>query len=185
MRCLLTLHAGVALARRRLRLLSLVLAALCAVPVSASDKAALAVCRSIEVRSLLVSAERARTSRDIKAAAIDVAPLKDGGLTSQLTVLGPPLGSMDSPVIATEVACSPSGVVLTATIMRSAGFNGAVLQNALWQPMIRLSVRLLRADVLFRTIWHMRRTDGRELTFAQTSPLPGRRFPLVLTRRLK
>jgi hypothetical protein len=184
-RRLLTLHAGVAPASRRLRFLPLVLAALCAVRSAASDKSALAVCRTIEVRSLVVSTERAGTIRDIKTEAIDVASLQDGGMTSQVTVVGPPLGPMDSPLIATEVACAQSGVVLTATITRSAAFNGAVLQNSLWQPTILLAVRQQRPDVLFRTIWRMRRADGRQLTFAQTPPLPGRRFPLVLTRHLR
>jgi hypothetical protein len=142
------------------------------------------MCGSVEVRSLAVSTERAGTSRDIKPEAIEESPVSGGETTTQVTVLGPPLGSMDSPAIKTRIACSPSGFVLTATIIRSAAFNGSVLQNALWQPRIQLIVRLRQRHVPFRTVWRMRTTDGVELTFAQTPPLRGRRFPIVLARRL-
>ncbi len=189
MRGLLKLLADVALAGRRLPLLLVVLAALCAEPssappVSASDKEALAVCGSVEVRSLAVATELAGTSRAIKPEAIQESPLSGGEKMTQVTVLGPLLGSMDSPALKTQVACSQSGFVLTVTITRSAAFNGSVLQNVLWQPRIRLLVRLRQRHVPFYAVWRMRSTDGVELTFAQTPPLRGRRFPIVLARRL-
>jgi hypothetical protein len=131
-----------------------------------------------------VSAELVGTSRDIKPEAIQESPQSGGEKMTQVTVLGPPLGSMDSAALKTEVACSQSGLVLAVTITRSAGFNGSVSQNALWQPRIRLIVRLRQRHVPFRTVWRMRTTDGVELTFAQTPPLRGRRFPIVLARAL-
>lgn len=142
------------------------------------------MCRSVEVRSLAVSTERVGTSRNIKPEAIEESPVSGDEMTAQVTVLGPPLGPMDSSAIKTKIACSQSGFVLTATITRSAAFNGSVLQNALWQPRIRLLVRLRQRHVPFRTLWRMRTTNGVELTFAQTPPLRGRRFPIVLARRL-
>lgn len=188
MRNLLKPQSDVALAGRRLPLPLVVLAALSMVgsapPGSAGGEGALAECRSVEVRSLTVATVRAETSGGIKPEAIEESSLSGGEMTTQVTVFGPPLGSMDSPSIQTEVGCWPSGVVLTATITRSAAFNGAVLQNALWQPRIRLLMRLRQRHVPFRTVWRMRSTEGVELTFAQTPPFQGRRFPIVQARRL-
>src|ERR1700682_6140220 len=72
--------------------------------------------------------------------AIDIVPAQRGkeNTTSDVMMIvrGPVLGSMDSQKVETNLLCTAKGVLLTATITRSADYNGAVLKNAPWRPQV-------------------------------------------------
>lgn len=87
--------------------------------------------------------------------------------TVTVIALGPVLGSMDSPKVETSLACTAKGIVLTATITRSADYHGAVLKNVLWRPKIEIVVVFRQPEIIFATTWRMRLTTGAEVDHAQ------------------
>ena len=105
-----------------------------------------------------------------------------GPATLTLIALGPVLAGMDSKDIQLESSCGPGGVVLTATILRSAEYQGAALKYALWRPEVAIELSFLQAALSLSTIWKMRLTDGTVVSQADTPPLPVTHYPLTLTR---
>lgn len=142
-------------------------------------------CAGVEVRSLRVSAEVAtKVLLDGKAKVTEAAPDKAAKAVT-LIAYGPVLGSMDSPNVEAELACTTKGFVLTAIITRSANYNGAVLQNVNWRPTVSLAVALLRPEVVVQTIWRMRLTTGSEVDHAQTPPYAGQKYPIRITKTIR
>ena len=90
---------------------------------------------------------------------------------------------MDSRKLKTDLVCTANGFVLTATITRSANFNGAALQNVNWYPRITIAVVLHEPEVVFQTTWRMRLTTSAERDHAQTT-LSDQRYPITLTKMI-
>ena len=101
-----------------------------------------------------------------------------------ITAVGPALGSMDSRNLETDLSCSPEGVILTATIVRSADFQGAALKNVLWRPKISVTFSLRRDPALFRLSWAMRLTTGAAVSRAATPPFAERSYPVALEKMM-
>jgi hypothetical protein len=121
----------------------------------------------------VVSAPAAATSRG------------SAGKTVTLIAVGPVLGSMDSREVETELRCTAKGLVLTATITRSADYHGGVHKDVLWRPRIKIAVDPRRRNLIFQTIWAMRLTSGAELKHAQTPPYPDRKYPITITKIIR
>jgi hypothetical protein len=120
------------------------------------------------------------------AGTIDVAPAPSGaappaapGRAIQVIAVGPPLGSMDSRAVQTELSCTWQGIALTATITRSADYQGGALKNVLFRPRIELVVILQQSAATFQITWKMRTTAGAELDHAQTPPYPDQPYPIT------
>ena len=99
-------------------------------------------------------------------------------------VIGPVLGSMDASDVKTDLSCTPQGIALTATITRSADYNGSTLANVLWRPRIELSVVFHSSPLVFEAIWKMRLTTGAEVDHARTPPYPEKSYPITLSTTL-
>jgi len=106
----------------------------------------------------------------------------EGGPT--LIAIGPVLGSMDSRDVATDVAYSGGRLTLTATITRSADYQGGVHKNVLWRPRISVLLAPQRARLTFRVVWRMRLTTGAEVAHTRMPPYPPQTYPLVVTKRV-
>jgi hypothetical protein len=91
---------------------------------------------------------------------------------------------MDSREIQTDLKCTDKGFALTATITRSADYQGDVLKNVFWQPKIVLAVELHARDITFESTWRMRHSTGSELKQAETPPYPSQTYPLVLSKKI-
>jgi len=108
----------------------------------------------------------------------------EGGPT--LIAIGPVLGSMDSRDVATDVATdvaySGGRLTLTATITRSADYQGGVHKNVLWRPRISVLLAPQRARLTFRVVWRMRLTTGTEVAHTRMPPYPPQTYPLVVTK---
>jgi len=144
-------------------------------------------CSGVIVRSIAVSND---TETAILAERTSAPPRVRISVTSDhhgaatIVAVGPVLGLMDSREIATDVSCSDDGVVLTATLTRSAEYTDSIKKNVLWRP--RLSVRIDRKRrVVIRTVWRMRVTTGAEVTRSRMSPYPEQRYPMIVTRILR
>jgi hypothetical protein len=159
----------------------------------ASPRALSSRCGALQAQSIGVSAVPENTPNlgsatgkveVIAAPASDVAP----GMTGKgvhVVVVGPPIGSMDSPDVRTDVSCTARGIALTATITRSADYHDSALKNAVFRPTIDLSVVLQQPDATFQATWKMRLTTGAELDHAQTPPYPEQNYPLTLTATIR
>jgi len=161
---------------------------LLATPASAEE--IIKTCALVEVRSVHVSAEGANP-KDATSAKIDVSRAQlqatlAGEIKTVVTVvaLGPVLGSMDSTDVRTDLACTAKGIRLTATITRSAHYNGAALKNVLWRPEVTLAVSLNKDEVIFESVWAMRLSTGVNLDHAQTPSQPDQTYPITVTRTL-
>ncbi len=144
-------------------------------------------CAGFEVRQTVVSIEIERPSFFLSNPSpkkITIAPAKDSASTTEkwarVVAVGPVLGSMDSGEVKTDVACTTKGIVLTATITRSANYHGAVLQNVLWRPRIEIEVALPQPNVHVEATWMMRLTNGAVLNHAQTPPYPDITYPITV-----
>jgi hypothetical protein len=144
------------------------------------------VCETVEVFSVAVSALSERETRvDPGPERIEIAPSSVTTSAALTTVaIGPILGSMDSRVVKTALACTTTGFSITATITRSADFVGGVHKNVLWRPRITVAVVLRKADVTYQATWRMRLTTGAEVDNSQTPPYPRETYPIVVTRSL-
>lgn len=143
-------------------------------------------CASMEVRSIKVSLKLVR-DMPLDAQQETIEPSDAGTVTQDIAIVarGPVLGSMDSEKVDTELACSSDGLVLTATITRSANYHGAVRQNLLWFPQITIVVVPLTAKIEFQTIWNMRLTNGKMVVRSRTPPYPEKNYPITITRKFQ
>lgn len=149
---------------------------------SAQEKAA--TCSSPEPPSVKVAVESAMTLGRAKTVPSIDAPAP--GSAGQITVIarGPILGSMDSEDVSTYLACTHAGFVLTATIVRSAQYRGAVRQNVPWRPVITVVLRPLPGELSFESIWRMKLTNGKTVDRAQTPSHPEQRYPFSVRTTL-
>jgi len=143
-------------------------------------------CRAVEVHSIQMSAEAVpKVLSDVRAVT-QVAYPDAAAKAVVVTAYGPILGSMDSPKVETDLACTAKGFVLTATITRSASFNGSALQNVNWRPRITMAVGLLKPEGVVQTIWKMRLTTGASVDHAQTPPYDvDQKYPIRLTKTIR
>ncbi len=142
-------------------------------------------CNNSEVLSIKVESELMQTADDgNQEPEIQVFPGTNVDDPIKIIALGPLLGPMDSHSIKTDLSCSEHGVVLKATITRSANFNGAVLQNQIWRPKVVLTMKAGQ-DVTLQTIWSMRLTNGKVVNHAQTPPYPDRSYPISITKKIR
>ena len=91
---------------------------------------------------------------------------------------------MDSEKVDTNLACSSNGLVLTATITRSANYHGDVLQNVLWFPKITIVVAPLQPETALQIVWKMRLTNGKAVDHARTPPYPENKYPITVTKTI-
>jgi hypothetical protein len=142
-------------------------------------------CATMEVRSLDVSLKLVEDI-PLDAQQETIESHSTGTDPKYVTVVarGPVLGSMDSEKLNTDLTCSNDGLVLTATITRSANYRGAVRQNQLWFPQITIVAVPLTPETVFQTIWKMRLTNGRMLERSRTPPYPEKRYPITITKRI-
>jgi hypothetical protein len=103
---------------------------------------------------------------------------------STLLAIGPVLGSMDSRDVIIDLACTDDGVTLTATIVRSDAYSGALHKNVLWRPRITAEIKP-RRHLLLRVKWCMQRTNGETVAQAATPPYSLQRYPIVLSKVLR
>lgn len=143
-------------------------------------------CPGAKIRSIDVSSQyKIETYLDIKPETILIsAPTSSTtsdapGKAVSIIVLGPVLGSMDSPEIETAMTCTWKGFLLTAIITRNADYNGALLANILWRPKIKITAVVLQPDINFKTIWRMRLATGVEVRHAQTPGYPAQHYPIT------
>lgn len=142
-------------------------------------------CDSVEVRLTGVTTEFYKQGVSFDdPPKINVAP-RVTGLPVTVTALGPVLGSMDSKSVKTELACTPKGVVLTATLTRSADYHAASAKNVLWRPRIEAEIVPRGPEVTLEVTWRIRLTTGEELDHAQTPPYPDTKYPLTVTETIR
>ena len=103
----------------------------------------------------------------------------------RILAYGPVLGSMDSPHVTTDLACTAQGIVLTATVTRSANFNGAAAQNVIWRPRISMLLVLRHQEIVLRATWRMRLTNGADLDRAQTPTYSEHKYPITVTKTIR
>jgi hypothetical protein len=152
----------------------------------ASAQESIKSCAAIEVRSVRSSAEVQHKHVQNARPEITESVTSETGTKAVLVVAnGPVLGSMDSPNIAVDVTCTPKGAAVTATITRSANYNGAALQNVIWRPHIQIIATLLKSQALFKTTWRMRLTTGKEVDRAETPGYPSQTYPNCVIRVLR
>lgn len=103
---------------------------------------------------------------------------------TKISVLGPILGSMDARDVVTQIDCLEGGFVLTLIVTRSANYSGSTTKNVLWRPKVELEIVSPLSQVVVRTVWRMRLSNGSELTSAQTLPFQKRAYPSILTKTI-
>jgi hypothetical protein len=161
----------------------------------------LKTCPSLEVQSIEVLTEsdlpQARSKSAFLAPSpvptIDILPTvreKNPASDNQqeyvmVTAHGPVLGSMDSQKVETKLLCTAKGVLLTATITRSAEYSGSVLKNAAWRPQINTKLAIYHSEVSFQVTWRMRLSTGAELSHAETPPYMDQKYPITLARTIQ
>ena len=164
-----------------------------AAPKSAStpSKGIVKTCAGLEIRSIDLSYDQSLSANDAAHGAVDIEAVPTQGSTTTsdsrvltVSVLGPVLGSMDSPNVKTNLTCAAKGLLLTATLTRSADYRGAVLADVNWRPRIEIVVVLHRPKILLQTAWRMRLTTGAELNHAQTSPYAEQRYPITASKTI-
>lgn len=69
---------------------------------------------------------------------------------------------MDSRDVKTSLGCSATGLVLTATITRSAYYNGSAAKNLFWRPIIAIAAILYQLGAVFDVEWRMRLPNGKQ-----------------------
>jgi hypothetical protein len=147
-------------------------------------------CDGAEVHSIDVSVDlEVKVSLDAAQGAIEILPAQvsePGRSAANKTVtviaLGPVLGSMDAHEVKTDLACTPKGIVLTASLTRSANYNRTTAKNILRNPRISIEVVLLKPEVVLETVWRMQLTTGVEVDHARTPPFPEQKYPIRVTR---
>lgn len=148
----------------------------------ASAKGMVKRCARVDVQSISVSTELDRGDSFLP----DPSPkiIQVPGKAGTLLALGPPLGSMDSPELETDLSCTAKGIVLNFTVTRSANFRGATLQNVVWRPAIRIQVVVRRAEAIVRAVWRMRLTTGAEVDHAQSpaAPYADETYPVAVSK---
>lgn len=172
-----------------------IVCSLCLPGTRANAQEIMKACAGMEVRSIDISAEPDRKvllDATPEKPAIQIVPAPPSSTTPgasekvvTVIALGPVLGSMDSPKVETCLACTAKGVVLTATITRSADYHGAVLANIIWRPKIEIAVALRQPEIILATTWRMRLTTGAELAHAQTPPYPDQKYPITVTATVR
>lgn len=103
--------------------------------------------------------------------------------TIVIQAVGPILGSMDGSDIKVITFCGV-GPALLATITRSSDFNGSVLQNINWRPIIQIEITPQQAQSNFQAIWLMRLDNGGTPVFTATPPYEPLRYPIVVNTRI-
>lgn len=142
-------------------------------------------CHELTVKSITVSTQyHAGPPESDSPATIAVAPL-DSAEVRTISAFGPMLGSMDSREIQTDLKCTDKGFALTATITRSADYQGDVLKNVFWRPKIVLAIELHAREITFESTWRMRLSTGSELKHAQTPPYSSQTYPLILSKTIR
>lgn len=155
-----------------------------ALPASAQES--VKSCPGVEVRSIRDSVKAVQDlPLDGKQETIETGASRDAGNTVTIVARGPVLGSMDSEKVDGDIVCTEDGFALTATITRSANFNGAVRQNVLWSPEITAVIAPRRPAVVVQTIWKMRLSNGEELKRARTPPYPQQHYPVTVKQTVR
>ena len=140
-------------------------------------------CDSVQVRTAVVSLAYISTQLPTEDRAESVVEYPKPG-AAVVHVQGPILGSMDSRAISLKPSCVSEGVLIEATISRSAQFTGAAAKNVLWRPIVAVTVSPYRSGSKLQVSWKMKTTDGRTLTEAQTVPFAVTTYPQVVRIQL-
>ncbi len=153
------------------------------VPGAHAEDAIVANCAKAELRSVTLAIRAGREIQpDLPVSLSDAQAVSARKDEKRINALGPVLGSMDSQHIDLSPACKPAGVVITATITRSADYHGAVLKYATWRPEVAIVLAVLQPNVVVMAVWKMRLSDGTEVHRAQTPPYPVLEYPVIVTK---
>lgn len=152
------------------------------------------VCAGIEVRSLNISEEMERevlldpVPEKPAINMVRISPLSPSLDVAEkiiwVTAIGPAIEKYStSHTVETDLACTSTGVRLTATILQ---YSPIIISNksVLWRPKIEMEVVLRQPEVSFETTWRMRLPTGVELEHAQTPPYPDQNYPITVSKTL-
>lgn len=101
----------------------------------------------------------------------------------EIILNGPVLESMDSSDVGTHLACTSDGVKILATVVRSADYQGAVLANYIWRPIIKVTADLYKAEIVVVSTWRMRLTTGASVKIADTPPNLHQDYPVTIKKK--
>jgi len=108
-----------------------------------------------------------------------------GPTSTVIDAVGPLLGSMDSDSVPTELTCTTTGLMLIATITRSAEYDGAVEQNIQWYPIVKIEVKLQQPTAGIQVTWAMRLSNGVVVDHTHPWPYSGQPYPLTVTTTIQ
>jgi hypothetical protein len=154
---------------------------------SASDDEARLACSSADIQSISASREffSGLLQDGTPTLKLDSNPARATPATppeaQTVYALGPVLGSMDSPEVTTDVACTPNGVEVTANVTRSAEYDGAVAKNVAWRPRLEVVLVLHAPQIVFESTWKMMLSTGTGVTSAETPPYPDQSYPTTVS----
>jgi hypothetical protein len=160
---------------------------------AANAQQAVKTCPSVEVLTFNASAQLELPEHPVSPSARgEIAPALISterptapGASVKVIAIGPILGAMDSTEVKADIACTPEGIVLTATITRSADYHGSVLANVNWRPRVEIELILRKPEVVVQSTWRMRLTTGKELDHAATPPLTRINYPIIVTKLIR
>jgi hypothetical protein len=115
-------------------------------------------------------------------------PVIGEGLSKMLKIdiTGPMLGDMDSREIKIDLSCTASGLIVTATITRAAGYTeGSYMHTVFWKPQVEIWLTLHRPEVILDGKWVMRLTDGKIIDHAKTYQLPEQPYPVKVSATIR
>jgi hypothetical protein len=145
-------------------------------------------CAGVEERAINVATETGRDWPLGTMAELQVVPQASTtpnvkGKTLAVIAYGPILGLVGNSLeVKTDLMCTSRGVTLGVYIMHL-GDGADAAKNVLWRSKISLNL-VLRQDVVFQTIWRMRRPNGKEIDHARTPPYPEQKYPITVTKTL-
>lgn len=102
------------------------------------------------------------------------------GDSQMVVAIGPLLGSMDSPDVKTNVACSADGdVTISAMISRSHNFTGSVTRSISWRPKLTFAVSPIKPSTRVSVVWTMSLDSGSPVHITVTPPFDLQVYPIT------
>jgi hypothetical protein len=147
----------------------------------------LANCVEVQVRSLEV---KVRSGADVlpeKPANVAYRQSQSTDTSRQefqVSAFGPVLGNMDAQNLHVSTECSGKRLLLQATVVRSANYQGSVQKYAPWRPEIAFVVTAGHGAEM-TIIWRMVLTTGKDVIRGDLPGGPESRFPIVQKMMLR
>lgn len=155
----------------------------------ASAQEPIKTCAGVEVQSITTSiqSENLDTANKVKIVLTQASTATVGtGKRVTVIAIGPILDVMDSSEVKTDLACTAEGIVLTATITRSANYRGSVLANVSWRPRIEATILLYQPEIILEARWIMRLTTGALVEQVEDRSFPGQqKYPIIVKQTIR